>query len=122
MNRYAGRHALSPIAIVRRGAEVRLVESNGANPSQEPDPTLLKLLVLARAAQQAQLSGREDLLVARYSKAHLQQLLRISWLAPDILSAICDGRQPATLTGRRLLRATSIPLAWVDQRKLFGVA
>ncbi len=111
-----------PISIARRGAEVRIIESSGCSRSNAPDAVLLKLVVLARAAQQAQLSGCEDPLVAHYSKAHRQQLLRISWLAPDILSSICEGRQPATLTGRRLLRATNIPLAWAEQRVLLGYA
>jgi len=30
---------------------------------------------------------------------------RISWLAPDMISAILDGSQPPQLTGRRLIRA-----------------
>ncbi len=111
-----------PISIARRGAEVRIVQSSGGSPSNAPDAVLLKLVALARVAQQAQLSGCEDPLVAHYSKAHRQQLLRISWLAPDILSSICEGRQPATLTGRRLLRATNIPLDWVEQRGLLGFA
>jgi site-specific DNA recombinase len=111
-----------PISIVRRGAELRLVQGYGGSSSYAPESVLLKLVVLARAAQVAQLAGREEPLVSHYSKAHLQQLLRISWLAPDIISAIVEGSQPATLTGRRLLRATNIPLAWTDQRKLFGFA
>lgn len=79
-------------------------------------------ITLAHTAQRAKMAGSEDALVSRYSKAHMQQLLRISWLAPDIVAAIADGRQPATLTGRRLLRATNIPLSWEAQRKLFGFA
>ncbi|MDQ3075253.1 MAG: hypothetical protein M3Q88_06565 [Pseudomonadota bacterium] len=80
------------------------------------------MITLAHTAQRAKLAGSDDALVPRYSKAHLQQLLRISWLAPDIVAAIADGRQPATLTGRRLLRATNIPLSWEAQRAMFGLA
>jgi hypothetical protein len=58
--------------------------------------------------------------VSKYSKRHLWQLLRVSWLAPDIIAAIAEGRQPKTLTGRRLLRVVDVPLAWADQRRLFG--
>ncbi|HEX3422285.1 MAG TPA: hypothetical protein VHS33_02630, partial [Sphingomicrobium sp.] len=57
---------------------------------------------------------------SNYSKRHLWQLLRVSWLAPDITAAIIEGRQPATLTGRRLLRAPDVPLSWQDQRRYFG--
>lgn len=111
-----------PISIARRGTEVKIINSARGSAINSPDPVLLKLVVLARAAQQAQLGGCEEPLVAHFSKAHLQQLLRISWLAPDILCAICEGRQAPTLTGHRLLRATNIPLPWVEQRKLFGFA
>jgi site-specific DNA recombinase len=79
-------------------------------------------VVLANAARQAMAKGEHDPLVAHYSKRHLWQLLRISWLAPDITAAIVEGTQPVTLTGRRLLRATDIPLAWIDQRAFFGFA
>jgi hypothetical protein len=109
--------------IARKGAELKLVVGLSLDdPHREPDPVLLKLITLAQTAQRAKLAGTEDALVSRYSKAHLQQLLRISWLAPDIVAAIADGRQPPTLTGRRILRATNIPLSWEAQRTLFGFA
>jgi hypothetical protein len=109
--------------IARKGAELKLVVGQAFDDTHsEPDPVLLKLITLAYTAQRAKLLGSEDALISRYSKAHLQQLLRVSWLAPDIVAAIADGRQPATLTGRRLLRATNIPLSWEAQRKLFGFA
>ena len=108
-------------SLARRGSEVKLVVSpNDGAPERQPDAVLLKLVFLARAAQQARMEGREDALVRHYSKAHLQQLLRISWLAPDILAAITQGTQPVTLTGRRLLRTTNIPLGWQEQRELLG--
>ena len=112
---------LLPACFARRGSEVRLVVGNDdGSAEQQPDPALLKLVVLARVAQQARLNGTDDPLVSHYSKAHLQQLLRISWLAPDILSAVVEGRQPVTLTGRRLLRTANIPLNWQQQRELLG--
>lgn len=77
-------------------------------------------MALATVAQKMVLSGEAHALVAHYGKRHLWQLLRISWLAPDIQSAIVEGRQPAELTGRTLLRATNIPLDWAGQRALFG--
>ena len=110
-------------SIARKGAELKLVVGQSSDDThREADPVLLKLITLAHAAQQAKLTVSDDALVLSYSKAHLQQLLRISWLAPDILAAIADSRQPVTLTGRRLLRATNIPLAWEAQRELFGFA
>ena len=72
------------------------------------------------AAQRMVLTGKEEPGVASYSKRYLWQLLRISWLAPDIISAIVEGRHPAGLTGRRLLRAAQLPLKWSEQREFLG--
>lgn len=113
----------TPASMARKGAELRLVVGQSSDDThREADPVSLKLITLAYAAQQAKLTVGDDALVSSYSKAHLQQLLQISWLAPDIVAAIADGRQPVTLTGRRFLRATNIPLSWEAQRKLFGFA
>ena len=42
----------------------------------------------------------------------------ISYLAPDIVDAIVEGRQPRPLTIRLLFQG--IPLSWSDQRATFG--
>ena len=52
------------------------------------------------------------------SDAHVRRLLRFAYLAPDIVEAIVEGRQPRILTVKLLLRA--IPLDWADQRAAFG--
>jgi len=88
-------------------------------PAKEPDAVLLKLLALAGAAREAVTAGTADPMVTKYSKRHLWQLLRLNWLAPDIVTAIVDGRQPPSLTGRRLLRASDVPLSWEEQRRYF---
>lgn len=112
-----------PARLVRRGHELRLVLApDQQTPGRSPDPVLLKLLAQAAAAQRMIVSGEDRPTVARYGKRHLWQLLRISWLAPDIINAIIQGRQPASLTGRALLRATNIPLDWSEQRAFFGFA
>ena len=90
------------------------------DPAPDTDPVLLKLITHAFLAQHGTLTGKHDPIVSNYSKRHLWQLLRLSWLAPDIIAAITAGRQPPTLTGRRLLRAADVPLSWKDQRRYFG--
>jgi len=107
-----------PAVLARRGTELKLVLPAEQEPT--PDAVLLKLLAHACAAQQVVLSGMSDPLVSHYSERHLSQLLRVSWLAPDILAAIAQGRHPPTLTGRRLLRAANVPLDWGKQRRFFG--
>jgi site-specific DNA recombinase len=49
-------------------------------------------------------------LVDRYSRQHQTRLARLSYLAPDIVGAIIDGRQPPELNGRRLLRFADLPV------------
>lgn len=49
-------------------------------------------------------------------------LLRLAWLAPDIVIAIVDGRQPIGLTANRLMANTRLPLEWKGQRELLGSA
>ena len=52
------------------------------------------------------------------NNAHVRRLLRFGYLAPDIVEAIIEGRQPRSLTVKRLLQR--IPCAWPDQRAAFG--
>lgn len=43
-------------------------------------------------------------------------------IASGIIAAIVEGRQPPSLTGRLLLRATDIPFDWAGQRRFLGFA
>jgi hypothetical protein len=54
-------------------------------------------------------------------RTRLGKLAALACLAPDIVTAIVEGRQPATLTACSLQRV-DLPLAWVDQRALLGFA
>jgi len=116
------RHIAIPARLVRRGYDVRLALPPGGESRGDADPVLLRLVAHARAAQGMVESGVPHPSVAHYGKRHFWQLLRIAWLAPDILAAIIEGRQPPQLTGRKLLRATNIPLDWAGQRRILGFA
>lgn len=50
-----------------------------------------------------------------------RSMAQLAFLAPDIQSAILEGRQPAGLTLESLLK-TSLPAAWSEQRVLLGFA
>lgn len=47
------------------------------------------------------------------------QLLPLAFLAPDLIEAILDGRQPERLSLVSLIRAT-LPMRWSEQRALFA--
>ncbi len=47
-------------------------------------------------------------------------MLRLAYLAPDIVEAILAGREPDGLTVNELMKAIQLPLAWDEQRRLLG--
>ena len=55
----------------------------------------------------------------KLTSSKFSRLLRLSYLAPDIKAAILDGRQPASLTERKLLYSP-LPADWRQQRSLLG--
>ena len=57
----------------------------------------------------------------RVTAAYLYILLRLRWLAPDITTAIVNGRQPLRLNAKNLMRLTAhLPGDWAEQRELLG--
>jgi hypothetical protein len=65
----------------------------------------------------ATLARREGL-----SPSYFTRLVRLSYLAPDIIQAILDGRQPRDLTADKLLVHSRLPLTWHQQRTVLGLA
>ena len=56
-------------------------------------------------------------------KGHLTSLIRLSYLAPDIVRALLEGRQPIELTTTRLLRLSKdLPHYWSEQRHVLDFA
>jgi hypothetical protein len=53
-------------------------------------------------------------------ESYVRRILRLAYLAPDIVEAIAEGRQPRGLTLERLL--SPVPFAWTEQRQRFGFA
>jgi site-specific DNA recombinase len=107
---------------VRRGNELRIaLPPDGASTNtNNTDPALVRLVVQGFAAREHLLSSTDIPTISNYDKRHLHRLARISWLAPDIITAILDGRQPVQLTARHLLRCADIPLEWQQQSHFLG--
>jgi hypothetical protein len=88
---------------------------------RRPNARLVSLLVRSFAARRA-LSDEAppaDRAAANARKSYLSRIARISYLAPDIVEAIFQGAQPASLAARQILRTGELPLAWREQRQLF---
>jgi site-specific DNA recombinase len=121
----AGRYDLpTQSSIVRRGHELRLVVSGADDPPTRRDGRLIALLLKAHEARHQLLdqSSEKRSRGQDYSQKHLARMARLSFLAPDIIASILDGKQPERLTARQLLRAPDVPLDWRDQRRMFGYA
>lgn len=57
----------------------------------------------------------------RLTIGYLSRLLRLPSLAPDIVTAIINGKHPPELSAKRLMRlALKLPTDWPEQRKLLG--
>jgi DNA invertase Pin-like site-specific DNA recombinase len=111
-----------PAARSRRGHEVRLVVGNPANKPASRDKRLVELVADALEVRR-EVMKRPALPMSAIAKelgrcrGELADRLRVSFLAPDIVAAILDGRQPLHLTRPQLLRL-DIPLSWNEQRAL----
>ncbi|QGN55053.1 recombinase family protein [Novosphingobium sp. Gsoil 351] len=112
---------------VRRGHQVRLVIPAAADANLVPrirDEKLVALVAEAHAARKLVLANSEQSLASVASAANrcrtrLTKLAGLACLAPDIVTAILEGRQPLSLTNRSLL-ATDLPLDWAAQREALG--
>ena len=99
----------------------------GARNNAKCAPGLIRLLPRVFAIQD-RLEQNPDLTLQRIaevegvSPSYVTRLLRLSYLAPDIVTAIVDGRQPPELTAEKLMRNTRLPLSWEAQRKRLGFA
>jgi site-specific DNA recombinase len=114
-----------PARLKRAGREMRMVVGNGDDQSA-PDPSLLRIIarahdIQARLVENAQLTVHDIARAEAVSSAYVYSLLRLPWLAPDIATAIVNGRNPPQLTAKKLMRLTGqLPVNWAEQRQLLG--
>ncbi len=115
-----------PIASVRVGKQLKLAIPPGEekNPTHK-DPALIKLVVQAQTLRDRMTTvsaSTFDALASQlgYSREHTADLLRISYLAPDILTGILEGRQPENLSRRALMKMPRLPHDWSQQRQMLG--
>ncbi len=117
-----------PARLKRRGNEMKFIVEFGAI-GEDPriDENLVRLIVRARIlAQRFQdnpAATIEGIAAAEgFGATYAGRLLRLTSLAPDIVAAILDGRQPPELTANVLMADTRLPLEWSAQRAVLGFA
>ena len=116
-----------PATKVRRGHQLRLIIPGPQTIKIAEATRDAKLVALIAEAHQARLlvMASPDQSISAIASSHnrcrtrLGKLAALACLAPDIVTAIVEGRQPAALTARSL-QEIDLPLAWPDQRVLLG--
>ena len=109
----------------RVGREMKMLVENTGNQTKA-DPALLRIVARAHDIREHLMLKSGLTLHAIASQEHVtagyvSRLLRLSSLAPDIITAIVNGKNPPQLTAKKLMRlALEIPVDWTAQRKLLG--
>ena len=119
---------LSENATLKRvGMEMRhLVEAPATHPQREPDRSLLRVLARAQRFRDQILGGEQKTLADlaaenNISTAYFSRIVRLGFLAPDITTAILEGRQPLDLSAKKLAETPRLAPAWQEQRREFGI-
>ena len=115
-----------PMRLQRRGGRKLIMTPEGAAaPSPKPrrDETLIKALVRAHRWRRQIESGRAKSITdlaeqEGVTDAYVCRLLPLTCLAPDIVEAILDGRQPKGLRLAEMLG--NGPVSWEEQRLSWG--
>jgi hypothetical protein len=116
-----------PIRLQRRGGRKLIMTPEGvAAPAWKPsrDETLIKALTRAHRWRRRIESGKAKSITdlaeqEGVTDAYVCRLLPLTCLAPDIVEAILDGRQPQGLRLAEMLGNGSV--SWEEQRRGFGL-
>ena len=113
-----------PFRVVKRGGRKEMQLPEGAAQARKPDNTLIKALARAfrwkrlletgEFATIAELAEHEGI-----AAPYLTRTMRLAQLAPDVVEAILDGRQPRHLTLEALRQP--LPEAWDAQKQMLAV-
>lgn len=117
----------TPVQLKRRGVETKIVHVNDKARTSSIDSKLIQLVARSNRWRRMLSSGAfqtlDHLAVAEgVSRWDVSRHLPLAFLAPDIVEAILDGRQPLGLTVNQLKRSLPLPVEWKDQRRLLGFA
>jgi site-specific DNA recombinase len=115
----------TPAQLMRVGREMKLLVDDSRD-NRAPDMGLLRILARAhdvqtRLAQDTNLTVHDIARQEHITAGYIYILLRLRWLAPDITTAIVNGRQPPQLNAQKLMRLTAqLPADWAEQRAMLG--
>jgi site-specific DNA recombinase len=115
-----------PMRMKRRGVEMRLIIDGDAGPAARVDLPLLNATARAYRWSNDLLEGRarsigEIAKRERLTGRHVRRVMRLAFLAPKIVKAIAEGRQPADLTTLAMTQRIELPPLWSAQERALDV-
>jgi ParB-like chromosome segregation protein Spo0J len=110
----------------KRGVELKLVLQNESSSAAKADMVLLKTIARAHRWFDQLLSGEVKSLASIATREGLNyrfvgKTIRLAFLAPEIVEAVAEGKQPAELSTELLTKRIRLPLAWNDQKRLLNI-
>jgi hypothetical protein len=112
-----------PLRVKPRGGRKAMVTPGVLALEPRQDITLIKAVARAfrwrRMLEEGRFATLTELAVAeKINRSYLCRILRLALLAPDIVEAILDGRQPEGMTLPGLMEP--FPVEWADQHANLG--
>lgn len=108
-----------PLRVKPRGGRQAMVTPGALALERRQDVTLIKAVARAfrwqRMLESGQFATIKDLAAAeKINSSYVSRVLRLTLLAPDIVEAILDGRQPEGVTLPELMKEVAVE--WEGQR------
>ena len=116
-----------PARLKRVGMETRLlIDGAGGSARKKPDHSLYRLLAQAQLYNQMMMKNGGKTMTklaaeAGVGSSYFTRILRLSFLAPDIVKTILHDHHPIELTAKRLANESRLPINWEEQRKKLSI-
>jgi len=116
-----------PAKLKRTGLGIKMIIDgpDGRRGNGRVDPSLARLIVKGHVYRDKLIKGKgaslSDIASSQnVTRSYFTRLVRLTFLAPDIIRAILEGRHPPMLTAAKLSKASRLPLTWPEQQEVLG--
>ena len=123
----------APVAVLTVAAQLHrtsggislVVHRPGGTGNRNPDRSLLRLLGRAQQFAELVMNGAGKTMAelaaeAAVNPSYFSRVFRLSFLAPEITTAMIEGRQPPQLTASKLALLGRLAPTWSEQRRQLG--
>ena len=118
---------LISVRMKKRGVELKLIIGNERSRAASVDLVLLKTiarahrwldwLVAGEVKSLNEIAAREDV-----TRSFVGRIIRLAFLAPEIVEVIAAGKQPPELSAELLTKHLHLPFDWDDQKRLLNIS